>query len=289
MRRNLCLSLILILAVFLGSQLFVGAATTQWPAVRLQDGVGNSLTSATAAPAGTERGLIVRPIPSTAAQPVSGTVTANQGTSPWVTSGTSTVSGTVTANQGTNPWIVSGAMTGTVTANQGTSPWVISGTTTANQGTSPWVISGAVTGTVTANAGSGVFNVIPSAPAAASYLPVRLSNSTGFDPTLSATVVPSCTKTVVNAKGTAGAYVVVDGTAGGVTVKDADATGCDGYIKNVGNNDMNCGPSTMTVSATAGVLVEPGLAHPFGPEGREAWKCTPVSGTTLAVVVEAKP
>lgn len=46
-------------------------------------------------------------------QPVSGTVTANQGTSPWVTSvsNTVTVSGTVTANQGTSPWIVAGGGT----------------------------------------------------------------------------------------------------------------------------------------------------------------------------------
>lgn len=41
--------------------------------------------------------------------PVSGTVTANQGTSPW------TVSGTVTANQGTNPWTVNGNVNTTIT------------------------------------------------------------------------------------------------------------------------------------------------------------------------------
>ena len=37
--------------------------------------------------------------------------TVNQGTSPWVTSGTSTVSGTVSATQGTSPWIVAGGGT----------------------------------------------------------------------------------------------------------------------------------------------------------------------------------
>ena len=41
--------------------------------------------------------------------PVSGTVTANQGTSPW------TVSGTVTANQGTDPWTVNGNVNTTIT------------------------------------------------------------------------------------------------------------------------------------------------------------------------------
>jgi len=40
-------------------------------------------------------------------QPVSGTVTANQGTSPWVTS----VSGTVAVTQSTSPWIVAGGGT----------------------------------------------------------------------------------------------------------------------------------------------------------------------------------
>jgi hypothetical protein len=59
---------------------------------------------------------------------VSGTVTSNQGTTPW------TVGGTVTANQGTSPWVVSGTstVTGTVTSNQGTSPWVVSGTSTTS-------------------------------------------------------------------------------------------------------------------------------------------------------------
>lgn len=57
-----------------------------------------------------------------AIQPVSGTVTANQGTSPWV------VSGTVTVTDGSGPLTVDG----TVTVNQGTSPWVVSGTVTSD-------------------------------------------------------------------------------------------------------------------------------------------------------------
>lgn len=52
-------------------------------------------------------------------------VTVNQGTSPWITSGTATVSGTVTANQGTSPWIISGTVLAsnfptTVDTNYGT-------------------------------------------------------------------------------------------------------------------------------------------------------------------------
>lgn len=127
-----------------------------------------------------------------ATQPVSGTVTALQGTSPWV------VSGTVTSTQGTSPWVVSGTVaatqsgtwttgrtwtlsnatdsvasvqsgawsvavnnfpatqpvSGTVTALQGTSPWVVSGSVTATQGTSPWVVSGTVAATQ-----SGTWNI----------------------------------------------------------------------------------------------------------------------------------
>ena len=98
----------------------------------------------------------------TTVQPVSGTITANQGTSPWV------VSGTVTANAGTGNFTVvqptgtnlhvvvdSGTITAitnpvavTGTFFQATQP--VSGTITANQGTSPWVVSLAST-TITGN------------------------------------------------------------------------------------------------------------------------------------------
>lgn len=82
-----------------------------------------------------------------AIQPVSGTVTVNQGTSPWVVSGTITTSPNVNVHDGTGVSIsstgsslnvditnvvpVSQSGSWTVTANQGTSPWVISGTVTA--------------------------------------------------------------------------------------------------------------------------------------------------------------
>lgn len=107
--------------------------------------------------------------------PISGIVTANQGTSPWITSGTSTVSGTVTANIGTTGGLaldttVSGLLTdaqlratpvpinGIVTANAGTGTFLIdgsahiqpvSGTVGVTQSTSPWVVSGTVTATPT--------------------------------------------------------------------------------------------------------------------------------------------
>jgi hypothetical protein len=86
------------------------------------------------------------------------TVSANQGTSPWVTSRNWTLS------SGTDSVTVSGgvAITNTATVNQGTSPWVtsrtwnlnglsdsvgVTGTVSATQGTTPWNTS--VTGTIT--------------------------------------------------------------------------------------------------------------------------------------------
>ena len=76
-------------------------------------------------------------------QPVSGTVTANQGTSPWVTSvsnfpATQAVTGTFF--QATQP--VSGSVSvsnfpATQSVTQGTSPWVVSGTTSSNVASFP--------------------------------------------------------------------------------------------------------------------------------------------------------
>jgi hypothetical protein len=91
---------------------------------------------------------------------VSGTVTANQGGG-W----------TMSATQGTSPWVVSGTVTsnqaGVWTVQQGTPPWLVSGTVTSNQGGAPWKMrlqdgAGGTLATVTAaNAlkvdGSGVF------------------------------------------------------------------------------------------------------------------------------------
>jgi hypothetical protein len=121
--------------------------------------------------------------------PIGGTVTANQGTSPWIVSGSVTqgnspwvVSGSVTSNQGTSPWVVSGS----VTSNQGTSPWVVSGT--VNQGTSPWVVSGSVistqgtspwtiTGSVTSNQGTSPWVVSGSVTANQGTSPWVVSGS----------------------------------------------------------------------------------------------------------------
>jgi hypothetical protein len=64
-----------------------------------------------------------------ATQPVSGTVTANQGTSPWVVSlASTTITGTVAVTQSTSPWVVSGA----VTANAGTGTFNIQSNASVN-------------------------------------------------------------------------------------------------------------------------------------------------------------
>lgn len=83
------------------------------------------------------------------------TVTSNQGTSPWVVSGTVALDAgtlaaleTITVLQGTTPWTVDG----TVNAAQ-SGAWTVAldaptlaalETITVNQGTSPWVVSGTV-------------------------------------------------------------------------------------------------------------------------------------------------
>lgn len=89
----------------------LGVQSGTWN-VRAQDGAGNALASATAAPAGTEQALVVRNIPS-GTQAVSGTVTANAGT------GTFAVSGTVTANAGTGTFGINLAQIAGTTAATG--------------------------------------------------------------------------------------------------------------------------------------------------------------------------
>lgn len=123
--------------------------------------------------------------------PVGGTVTATQGTVPWVVSGTVSLNST-TVYQGTDPWTVYGTVevnnfptsfevtnnvtatiTGTVavsnfpttsTVYQGTSPWVVTGTVavsntvTVNQGTSPWIVNGNVTATISGTISPDVAN-----------------------------------------------------------------------------------------------------------------------------------
>ena len=99
-------------------------------------------------------------LPNPNPMPITGAISATQGTSPWVTTatisglssvtgtvfatlaGTSVVAGVVSATQGTSPWIVAGA----VSSTQGTNPWIVAGTVSATQGTSPWVTTATISG-----------------------------------------------------------------------------------------------------------------------------------------------
>lgn len=135
----------------------VSGTITTSPNVNVHDGSGNSISST-----GTSLDVNVTDFP--AVQPVSGTVTALQGTSPWVVSGTvaATQSGVWTTGRtwaltsGTDS--VSAVQSGVWTVQQGTPPWSVSvtnfpatqpvsGTVTVLQGTSPWVVSGTVAAT----------------------------------------------------------------------------------------------------------------------------------------------
>jgi hypothetical protein len=120
------------------------------------------------------------------------TVTANQGTSPWVISGTVNV-GNFPATQNVavtsivevevkndtgNPLPV----TGTVTITDGSGPVTVDGTVTANQGTSPWIVDTTATtrtpaliratGSGTISAGARSISVFNAGAAAGSILGV---------------------------------------------------------------------------------------------------------------------
>src|SRR5208282_2733695 len=75
---------------------------------------------------------------------VSGTVTANQGTSPWVVTLTSTtITGTVAVTQSTSPWVVSGSGNFTVVQPTGSNLHVVvdtAPTTAVTQSTNPWIV-----------------------------------------------------------------------------------------------------------------------------------------------------
>jgi hypothetical protein len=114
-----------------------------------------------------------------ATQPVSGTVTANQGTSPWITQDTaaeaslaSIASAVGSYGSPASPVLQVEVMNPTTVTfpsslpvTQSTSPWVVSGTVTANAGTGTFTVGGTVSisnfpatqpvsGTVTANQGT---------------------------------------------------------------------------------------------------------------------------------------
>lgn len=102
----------------------------------------------------------------------------------------------------------------------------------------------------------------------------------------------ACSKVRINESGVARADIVVDGTAGGVTVAPALDSRCGGIIVNsgTGTKAMRCGPSTMTVTSTVGFLLNAGDALSLGNEGQQLWRCIKTTGdNTTANVIEAIP
>jgi hypothetical protein len=101
----------------------------------------------------------------------------------------------------------------------------------------------------------------------------------------------SCKTVTVNAQGTAGADITIDNTATGITVLAASTTRCGALVKNVGSNQIRCGPTSHTLTATVyGVVVEAGQTLTFGLEAQEAWKCIRTGGSNSTVnIAEMTP
>lgn len=128
------------------------------PQGKLQPFLGSSTGITVSANQGTIPWVISGGVAITSA---AATTPVTQATIPWVISGGTAITNTPSVNQGTTPWVISGgvAITSSVShpVTQGTIPWVISGgvaitsaaSTPVTQGTNPWVISGGVAITTT--------------------------------------------------------------------------------------------------------------------------------------------
>lgn len=220
-----------------------------------------------------------------ATQPVSGTVTANQGTNPWVCSVTNfpasqTVNGTVSVtqpvvvDQGTSPWVtsvsnfpaiqpVSGTVSVTqpVVVDQGTSPWVtsvsnfpatqpVSGTVTALQGTSPWVVNETQIGGAAYTLGQNTM---------ANSAPVVLASNQSAIPVTgtvtSSQPIPATTDIVGASRTTTGTLVVIPA---GRTFFGSMSLSCS--ISVAGNNQP-------TISAAGAGVVPTGTLHQIVASG----------------------
>lgn len=113
---------------------------------------------------------------------------------------------------------------------------------------------------------------------------------------LAAASEPVCVSRRVNHKGSSGAGITVDNTAGGVVVAEANSSRCHLWIVNETANAMRCAPSTgkyaMTVSSTEGFLW-PANTGPFpipGAYAQDEWKCIRTGGSSAtASVLETLP
>jgi hypothetical protein len=103
---------------------------------------------------------------------------------------------------------------------------------------------------------------------------------------------PMCYSTKVNLQGSSGADVTVDATAGGVLVMSANSSRCAALIKNAGANQIRCGPTTQTVTASAyGVVLDAGQVLSLTTESAsQAWNCIRTGGSSSSAnIVEALP
>lgn len=103
--------------------------------------------------------------------------------------------------------------------------------------------------------------------------------------------VAVCKTTTVNAQGVANAGVVVDATAGGVTVLAASTTRCGALLYNLqGGGDALCAPTAITVTTTVGFYLAAGQSLAMQHEAQGAWKCIRQAGTNATLyVAESTP
>ena len=107
---------------------------------------------------------------------------------------------------------------------------------------------------------------------------------------IGAPATASCKTTTVNGLGVAGADVTIDATAGGIATLDANPARCGALIRNTGAADMRCAPTGLTPTATAGLLIPPGMTLLLGNEGQQAWRCIRTTATsTAASTAEERP
>jgi hypothetical protein len=107
------------------------------------------------------------------------------------------------------------------------------------------------------------------------------------EPTYAQSPERACAQSRVNVKGTNGAVVTVDATAGGIIVADSNPSRCFLWINNDTVNPMRCAPSTgpyaLVVSATVGFLWPVSPAPILGWAAAEQWKCFRTTGVSATV------
>lgn len=98
-----------------------------------------------------------------------------------------------------------------------------------------------------------------------------------------------CQNTRINHKGSSGAAITVDATAGGVLIAEANTSRCALTIVNETANPMRCAPSTgsyaLTVTSSVGGYIPPTAFPVFGIAAQEAWKCIRTGGSSATITV----